>query len=91
MPNLKKEIGVIVNDLGVYHKGLEVAVGHNNIKDVIRYLNNMKDEVSYALAAILPLEQKAEETELVKQGIQKDIADHRSKVNELKGKLKELK
>ncbi len=56
MPNLKKEIGVIVNDLGIYHKGLEVAVRRNNIKD----------EVSYALAAILPLEQKAEETELVK-------------------------
>lgn len=91
MPNLKKEIGVVVNDLGIYHRGLEVAVGHNNIKDVVRYLNNMKDEVGYALSTLLPLEQKVGETEVVKQTIEKDIADHRSKVEELKGKLKKLR
>jgi hypothetical protein len=90
MPNLKREIGVIVNDLGIYHKGLETAVGRNDVKDVVRYLNNMKDEVSYALAAIMPLEQKAGETEVVKQGIEKDIEDHRSKVHELQRKLKKL-
>lgn len=91
MPNLKKKIGVVVNDLGIYFKGLEVAVGRNNIKDVVRYLNNMQEEVSYALAALQPLEQKVGETEVVKQAIEKDIADHRSKVNELEGKLKKLK
>ena len=90
MSNLKKEIGVIVNDLGIYHKGLETAVGRNNVKDVVRYLKNMKDEVGYALTTLLPLEQKVGETEVVKQGIEKDIADHRSKVNELKRKLKKL-
>lgn len=90
MPNLKKEIGVIVNDLGIYFRGLEAAVGRNNIKDVVRYLNNMKDEVGYALAALQPLEQKVGETEVVKQGIEKDIADHRSKVHDLERKLKKL-
>lgn len=91
MPNLKKEIGVVVNDLGVYHRGLEVAVGKNQIKDVIRYLNNMKDEVAYALATIQPLGQKVGETEVVRQGIEKDLADHRSKMQELQKKLKKLK
>lgn len=56
MPNLKSEIGVVVNDLGIYFNGLEVAVGHDNIKNVVRYLNNMK-EVSYALATLQPIEQ----------------------------------
>jgi hypothetical protein len=51
----------------------------------------MQEEVSYALAALQPLEQKVGETEVVKQAIEKDIADHRSKVNELEGKLKKLK
>jgi hypothetical protein len=58
MPNLKKEIGVAVNDLGIYFNGVQVALGHNNINDVVRYLNNIKAEVEYALDILKPLEQR---------------------------------
>ena len=90
MPNLKKQIGVAVNDLGIYFNGVQVAVGHNNINDVVRYLTNMKAEVDYALNVLKPLEQKVDKTEAIKQDIKNDMAVHRSKVEELKEKLKKL-
>jgi chromosome segregation ATPase len=91
MADLKKQIDVVISDLGIYYRGLEVAVGRNNIKDVVRYLNNMKDEVVYALETIGPIEQKVGETEVAKKEIEKVIQEHRSKVDELQKKLKKLK
>lgn len=91
MANLKKDIGLAVNDLGIYFNGLKVAVGYNDVKDVVRYLNNMKGEIAYALATILPLQERAGEVESVKESIEKDIAGYHSKVQELEGKLKKLK
>ena len=40
-----KDVEVAANDLKVYFRGLEVALGRGDIDDAIRYINNIKKEL----------------------------------------------
>lgn len=42
---MTKDVEIAANDLMVYFKGLEVALGKGNIDDAIRYINNIKNEL----------------------------------------------
>ncbi|MEM2140086.1 MAG: hypothetical protein QXJ74_04200 [Nitrososphaera sp.] len=42
---MAKDVEIVANDLRVYFKGLEVALGKGNIDDAIRYIHNIKTEL----------------------------------------------
>lgn len=42
----------MVNDLGIYFKGLQVAAERKDIDDIVAYLNNMKKEIDYSLGLL---------------------------------------
>lgn len=42
---MAKEEEIVANDLKVYFRGLEVALGKGNIDDAIRYIGNIKSEL----------------------------------------------
>ena len=85
-----KDIKIMVNDLGVYFRGLQVAVGSKHVDDMIQYLNNMKKEIDYSLELLGPIRKELDEKGVQRASIEKTLADYRSKVHELKGELKKL-
>lgn len=42
---MAKDVEIVANDLLIYFKGLEVALGKGNVDDAIRYINNIKTEL----------------------------------------------
>lgn len=42
---MAKDVEIVANDLLIYFKGLEVALGKGNVDDAIRYINNTKREL----------------------------------------------
>lgn len=42
---MAKDVEIVANDLLIYFKGLEVALGRGNVDDAIRYINNIKTEL----------------------------------------------
>lgn len=42
---MAKDVEIVANDLLIYFRGLEVALGKGNVDDAIRYINNIKSEL----------------------------------------------
>ena len=85
-----KDIKIVVNDLAVYFKGLQVALGRKDVDDMITYLNNMKREIDYSLGLLVPIRKELDEKGVQRANIEKVMEDHRSKIHELKDELKKL-
>lgn len=85
-----KDIKIVVNDLGIYFKGLQVAVERKDIGDILIYLNNMKREIDYSLELLGQIGKYLDEKGVQKAKIEKSLEDYRSKVDDLKGELRKL-
>lgn len=46
---MAKDVEIVANDLLIYFRGLEVALGKGNVDDAIRYINNIKTELDDSL------------------------------------------
>jgi hypothetical protein len=47
---MAKDVEIVANDLLVYFKGLEVALGRGDVDDAIRYINNIKTELDDSMS-----------------------------------------
>ncbi len=46
---MAKDVEIVANDLLIYFRGLEVALGRGDVDDAIRYINNIKAELDDSL------------------------------------------
>jgi hypothetical protein len=42
---MSKDLEILSNDLRIYFRGFEVALGRKDVGDAVRYLNDMRKEI----------------------------------------------
>jgi len=85
-----QNVRVVANDLEIYFKGFEVALKRKNVKDAVRYLESMIEEIDYNIEHLQPIKNDLIEMTNRKKDIENTISIHRSFIGELEGELKRL-
>ena len=84
---MAKDIQVFANDLRVYFKGFETALGSGNVEDAIRYLRDMRAELNDNLEYLITRKEGTAIEEVMKTNIQESIEDYKKRIKNLEKEL----
>lgn len=85
---MSKDLEHVANDLKVYYKGFEVALGRGDVNDAIRYLKDMRRELNDNLDYLESMKEGATIKEVLRKNLQESLEEYKARVKQLEEELK---